>query len=209
MKKKRHKPRKENSEVKNAAQGDSNPVCDEPRSLLVRIWNGFKKIYLLIMTVGAIASTSLLYLDIYQKSIPEIHLQESNSTSPFVDVPFTITNNSPIFPMHIVGIDCSPDNIAVSGPGTNARLIGRGHFMDQRDITIGRNGRVDFTCSAIGQSGHNFINFSPKGHVTEDHIFMRVQFKWLWIFTWDSPESEFTWYTNTTMPHWIEGKIIE
>jgi len=133
---------------------------------------------------------------------PDIDSLGNDPKDPFT-IPFVVRNNSYLFSMRDAEFLCIP--YMVTG-GNNNATYGEGWVEGAFTMTIEPGESVDFRCP-IGTptSGTNDVLMLPS--IKTAHIFVQVRYKTLWHERL-SPKVEFTWYTATSSPRWIKGKIV-
>ena len=127
------------------------------------------------------------------------------SADPIVDpsrpfaFPFTVKNESWVFPMSDTQLLCGIDSIRWRGGGGVEQLT----ITDTSRATIAPQGAGLFRCVLDIQGGP-----ASPFDLVRGHIFVSVTYRTLW-FPRRSPEAEFTWLVTGSPPHWVKGKIAQ
>ena len=151
-------------------------------------------------TLGAIASIlvvvgatydALRGPDIVPDTLPDV-------SSPFA-LPFSVENNSFIFPMAKARLFCGIDTVEFSQGTKIANMI----VIGDPETTIPQRQTVGFRCPLGDSHGHNIFGVHPPN----SHMH-RVKYQTLYIPR-ESEPIEFTWSTKVNPPRWIKGKLAD
>lgn len=162
------------------------PLKGEPR----RLRRLMRKLFEAVGALATLGSIAALVHDALQQ--PTIDVLASDQARPF-EIPFVVRNESSWFSLGDAWLNCGIDNALTKEGAGIVRLS----IADRRAITIAPKGVGNFRCNLM---------FSPND-LASAHLFLRVTYTILAIFTWHSTVVEFTWDSKASPPIWIKGPI--
>jgi hypothetical protein len=168
-----------------------------PFRVLLWIWLHPRKAFQAFLEIGAVSGIAYLVYDTYFQTEATISSVASDPKNPFY-LPFSVANNSHIFPIRDVKWRCIIDYLvndknmavmesAVAGSGEQAEIL--------------PNGILNIDCSG----------FYIAPPIMEARIFIELSYKTS-VFGWHLPRkpppTEFNWYGRFANPQWIKGKSL-
>jgi hypothetical protein len=191
------KPKKPKSQQQPAQAAHQPPHLAQDRPTLVKRVSDHP-----LMLLAAIAATLAALVGLGYDAIR----QPLISADPVVDpsrpfaFPFSVKNESWIFDMRDTELYCGIDEAALRGGGGMAGIT----LKDAARATIEPREEGIFKCSIVLEGGPT----SPFDLV-RGHIAISVGYRTLWVFQRHSPDTEFTWFTGGSPPHWVKGKVAK
>jgi len=120
---------------------------------------------------------------------PDIEVSGSDPASPFV-FPFSVTNESWVFPMKNIDWTCSVEHMQAEGVILDNVSVG---MMDMRP-SIGAGGTVNYSCPVMNSG------------VSVSSLTMDVNIKYTFLGIWRRTQTQpFIWIVDNQQSKWIKG----
>ena len=196
-KNKKSKPKKPKSQQQAAQSAHQTQHLSQDRPTLVKRISEHP----LMLLAGMIATFAfLLGLGYDALRQPDI------SADPVVDpsrpfaFPFSVKNESWIFNMRDTELFCGIDEVRFRGGWSVAGLT----VTDATRATIEPRELGIFICSINSQG-----DLASPFNLVRGHILLSAGYRTLWMFPRKSTDTDFTWFTGGSPPHWVKGKIAK